>query len=70
MLLLVLINIAEFDKSIKDYAFAQLMYERALKILKETFDSSHPHRIMCTKNYEHLLSLMKKPRKRWSKRRK
>ena len=63
-------NLAEFYKSIEDYAQAKPMLERALKILKDTFDSGHPHLKMCSLNYKHLLSLMKKPKKRRSKRRK
>jgi tetratricopeptide (TPR) repeat protein len=63
-------NLAEFYKSIEDYAQAKPMYERAIKILKQTFESKHPHINMCVNNYEHLLSLMKKPQKRRSKRRK
>jgi tetratricopeptide (TPR) repeat protein len=63
-------NLAEFYKSVGNYAQAKPMYDRALKILKKTFDSNHPHLTMCAKNYEHLLLLMKKPKKRRSKRRK
>jgi tetratricopeptide (TPR) repeat protein len=62
-------NLAEFYKSVGQYDQAKPMYERALKILKNTFDSNHPHLFMCSKNYEHLLFLMKKPKKRKSKQR-
>ena len=57
-------NLAEFYKSVGDYAQAKPMYERALKILKETFDSNHPHINMCSKNYKHILFLIKQSKKK------
>jgi len=63
-------NLAEFYKMKGKYAQAKSLYDRGLKILKKAFDSNHLHLMMYTKGYEELLHLMKKPRKRRSKRRK
>jgi tetratricopeptide (TPR) repeat protein len=63
-------NLAEYYKMEGKYAQAKSLYDRGLKILKKAFDSNHPHLMMYAKGYEDLLHLMKKPRKRRSKRRK